>query len=251
VYCIGRTEGAVLNDANGAQGRADREWLEAVIGACTPDVVMIGPLYKMQTGNTNDEEGARDLALFVDRLRAKYGFAVIIEAHTAKSENATMPAGSSVWERWPEFGFFLALDGRLRHWRGPREEREWPEAFVAPTLADRKRENATEGVLLWRPLDGAAAPLPVDHKAERITGAKLAILRVARRQRLPRTRDEFLDLAEGARDNKRAAFAELVEQGAFRIDGVDRERENGRPYPVRVYTLTDVWRADDDPSRGA
>lgn len=34
---------------------------------------------------------------------------------------------SSLWRRWPEFGLCLFNGGRLFHWRGDREEREWPE----------------------------------------------------------------------------------------------------------------------------
>jgi replicative DNA helicase len=43
------------------------------------------------------------------------------------------PIGTSLWQRWPEFGIGLRKQKdkegqplKLDHWRGQRDEREWP-----------------------------------------------------------------------------------------------------------------------------
>ena len=57
----------------------------------------------------------------------------MMEAHqpyAAGGRRAERPYGASLWSRWPEFGLHLAESGELRHWRGARDEREWPGALV-------------------------------------------------------------------------------------------------------------------------
>jgi replicative DNA helicase len=34
-----------------------------------------------------------------------------------------------LWSRWPEFGLHLSAKGQLLHWRGARDERNWPAAL--------------------------------------------------------------------------------------------------------------------------
>ena len=49
-------------------------------------------------------------------------------AYVTRREGYMAIAGnSSLWMRWPEFGICLEDNGTLRHWRGQREERDWPE----------------------------------------------------------------------------------------------------------------------------
>lgn len=102
------------------------------------DVLVIGPLYKMATGDPVKEEPSRALADALDRLRAIRGTALLIEAHTPYAENGgktrqKRPYGASLWSRWPEFGIHLDPQGKLDHWRGPRDEREWPQALIRAT----------------------------------------------------------------------------------------------------------------------
>jgi hypothetical protein len=109
----------------------DRDWLHDRLTVNRPDLVIIGPSYKLATGDPKDEQTARSVALFLDVLRAEYGITLIIEAHIPysegpKSARPMRPYGASLWSRWPEFGVYLAPDGTLTHWRGAREERAWP-----------------------------------------------------------------------------------------------------------------------------
>lgn len=126
------------------------------VNAHRPDVIIIGPLYKMHSGDPTKEEPARALAAALDRLRTIHGSVLIIEAHSpypesAKTRRLTRPYGASLWSRWPEFGIYLAPDGKLEHWRGPRDEREWPQALERgepwpwmPTDAPAARQGPTE-----------------------------------------------------------------------------------------------------------
>lgn len=109
----------------------DVAWLATVIGAHRPDLVVIGPIYKMATGDPKDEQTARVVSTVLDQLRTTHQCALLIEAHTpyadgAKSKRPERPYGASLWSRWPEFGIYLGPEGDLLHWRGQRDERAWP-----------------------------------------------------------------------------------------------------------------------------
>lgn len=119
--------------------RTDAAWLLRRVMKHRPDVLITGSLYRLHNGNPNDEELARKLATALDACRVKAGCALILEAHAphkdANSKHRTLrPAGSSLFLRWPEFGYGLQVDDNEPHvtvdvvaWRGPRDERQWPE----------------------------------------------------------------------------------------------------------------------------
>lgn len=135
----------------------DTAWLERAITDTAPDLVVLGPLYKLHHENPNEEKPAREIAWVLDGLRERYGFALLTEAHAGKGsagdgQRNMAPIGSSVWLRWPEFGFGLRRaredpgHGRAEivdvvSWRGTREERSWPS----------KLHHAT--ALPWMPAD--------------------------------------------------------------------------------------------------
>lgn len=106
-------------------------WLEAKVKLVEPQLLIIGPVYKMAGGDPKDEQNAKSVATTLDHLRVTHNFAVLLEAHSpyadgSKSKRPERPYGASLWSRWPEFGLHLAADGTLRHWRGQRDERQWP-----------------------------------------------------------------------------------------------------------------------------
>lgn len=112
--------------------RSDHEeWLDRRLEANKPDLLIIGPLYKLAAGDPTEERVARTVALTLDKLRVKHNFALLIEAHVPHASNGRLrperPYGASLWMRWPEFGVYLAAEGQVRHWRGQRDEREWPD----------------------------------------------------------------------------------------------------------------------------
>jgi replicative DNA helicase len=120
-------------------------WLENVIAATAPDLLALGPLYKIFEADPSDETAAREVTAVLDGLRMRHGFALLTEAHPGKSLNGggdrkMEPIGSSLWQRWPENGFGIrrAKGARERRaelmdvvsWRGSREERQWPEQLM-------------------------------------------------------------------------------------------------------------------------
>jgi hypothetical protein len=128
MFPIVRSEGIDLRD------REDQAWLRNAVTATRPDIILIGPLYKMAGGDPNAEEPAKQAASVLDQIRTDSGAAFIIEAHTphaaAGGRRPKRPYGASLWRRWPEFGIHLSDQGTIRHWRGPRAEREWPTSLV-------------------------------------------------------------------------------------------------------------------------
>jgi hypothetical protein len=109
------------------------DYLEERCDAHQPDLVTIGPIYKMANGDPLSEEVAKKVALVLDALRAKHECALLIEAHQPYANGANRrverPYGASLWSRWPEYGLHLGATGELRHWRGDRDERAWPTAL--------------------------------------------------------------------------------------------------------------------------
>lgn len=124
----------------------DRRWLQKRIIATNPDLIVIGPAYKLHHAgdNTKDETIARTVTGVLDELR---GNAALILEHHSGNETPGLtrpirPFGSSLWRRWPEFGYGIrpaktppdmtaqeAADRRIAElvsWRGARDEREWP-----------------------------------------------------------------------------------------------------------------------------
>jgi hypothetical protein len=112
---------------------ADVAWLHREVAAAKPDVLAVGPVYKMAAGDPNKEEVARAVQQPLDNLRAAHGCAVLLELHTGHAFNGgrrpERPIGASVWLRWPEFGLHLRADGSLSKWRADRDQRDWPAAL--------------------------------------------------------------------------------------------------------------------------
>jgi AAA domain/DnaB-like helicase N terminal domain len=131
---------------------SDVAYLEALVAACSPDLLVLGPLYKLHTTNINDGEAARKMLDVLDRVRERHRCALLTEAHASKAESADgkrrmAPEGSSLFMRWPEFGFGLRRDkddplaAHVVSWRGQREERDWPGML----------HRSSSGLLPWRP----------------------------------------------------------------------------------------------------
>lgn len=111
---------------------ADQRWLTGLVAAASPAVLTAGPLYKLFVAGTDDEGSARLVSQYLDRLRRRFGLAVVIEAHSphgmAGDRAGLRPFGSSLWMRWPEFGFGLLQRSKrdmskveVVHWRGMRD----------------------------------------------------------------------------------------------------------------------------------
>lgn len=164
-----RTEGFDLLQAS------EVAQLAGALEASRPDLLVLGPLYKLFDADPSDETAARKLIGILDRLRARYGFALMTEAHPGKSQDGAgqrlmAPIGSSLWLRWPEYGFGIRRSRKAQGadraeivdvvaWRGTREQRQWPAELAHgdrlpwETMAARQGEDGQPAI----DLDGWAA----------------------------------------------------------------------------------------------
>lgn len=145
-----RPEGLNLADAG------DRRWLQRRVRVVNPDLLVIGPAYKLHVAGNDDKDEtiARTVTSVLDELR---GDAALVLEHHAGNEQAgsirpVRPFGSSLWRRWPEFGYGIRPAKVPAHvtqeeaearrlvdlvaWRGARDERGWP----------RQMESGGEGL---------------------------------------------------------------------------------------------------------
>lgn len=124
--------------------RTDMRRLERVFQHVRPELVCLGPAYKLFTARKGEdhEQVAGDVLDRLNTLRIRYGFGLIMEQHAPHGEGRMRelrPFGSSAWLRWPELG--IALDPhkgadagwqfghllRLARWRGDRVVCTWPK----------------------------------------------------------------------------------------------------------------------------
>lgn len=103
-----------------------------------PDLVYIGPAYKLHNDDPDKESVVKRITHVLDQIRAT-GCAVVTEAHHtkgAKTGGSLEPSGSNLWTWWPEFGRGLRLVPDTSHevrmcalesWRIDRVQRDWPE----------------------------------------------------------------------------------------------------------------------------
>jgi replicative DNA helicase len=105
-----------------------------------PDMVIVGPLYKLTPKAINNDDDAAPLIVALDSLRDR-GIALVMEAHAGKGtslegERDLRPRGSAALLGWPEMGMGIMPDktvpgqARLVKWRGERDQRHWPDIIV-------------------------------------------------------------------------------------------------------------------------
>ena len=126
--------------------------IHSAIDEHEPDMIVIGPLYKLVPTAVNNDTEAAPLINALDSIRER-GVTLVMEAHAGKGTSMDggrnfAPRGSSALLGWPEFGFGLAPDAedpKIAHvlrWRGDRDERDWPTRLtrggVMPWTDDRK-----------------------------------------------------------------------------------------------------------------
>lgn len=122
---------------------AARSEIQREIAFHRPQLVCIGPIYKMYRRGANEsyEDSADEAMAVLDELRTKYGFALIMEHHAAKGKagerRELSPMGSQRWMAWPEVGISLYKDGRdpttmhVRRYRGDRLQGvSWPDRIM-------------------------------------------------------------------------------------------------------------------------
>lgn len=148
--------------------RKDRDLglVHRLVDQYQPEILVIGPLYRLTPNGINNDEEAAPLIAALDTLRDR-GLVLAMEAHAPKGsmgERNLAPRGSAALMGWPEFGFGLAPQdkdetGRIQtaevvRWRGDRDRgRQWPKLLWAggpfPWTADEV-SNSTRQALYAR-----------------------------------------------------------------------------------------------------
>lgn len=122
---------------------ADLGRVHSWIDQAKPDLLVIGPLYRVVSGSLDKEEDAKPTLRALDSLRER-DLAMLIEVHAGHTRGQTgerelRPRGSSTLLGWPEFGLGIRRDKQIegRHptfslvrWRGDRDARAWPRRLV-------------------------------------------------------------------------------------------------------------------------
>jgi AAA domain/DnaB-like helicase N terminal domain len=118
-----------------------RATLERVVEHVKPDLVCLGPLYKLYAplSGERDAQAAEEMADALDELVARYGIALMIEHHAPKSQGGRRPLdpfGSQRWMAWPELGIRLTPkeDDQntlvVSRFRGDRLPVQWPTSMT-------------------------------------------------------------------------------------------------------------------------
>lgn len=106
-----------------------------------PDIVFIGPLYRLTPRAINDDDTAAVVLAALDTI-VQRNVSMVVEAHAGHAAGASgdrdlRPRGSAALMGWPDFGMGLRPDKKARErdtfelvrWRGDRDERQWPFAL--------------------------------------------------------------------------------------------------------------------------
>jgi len=116
--------------------------VHALVEKHRPDVLFLGPLYRLVPRAINSDDDAAPLLAAIDGIRELHDVALVMEAHAGHAqgfggERDLRPRGSAALLGWPEFGFGLrpARDENGRptetvsvvRWRGDRDARSWPD----------------------------------------------------------------------------------------------------------------------------
>jgi replicative DNA helicase len=111
---------------------SDLAEIHRLIDIHKPDLLYIGPLYKLVPKAIYSDDDAAPLIVALDSLRDR-GLALVMEAHAGKAKDhhgdrSLEPRGSSQLLGWPEFGLGLRQDEDdpkrvdVVRWRGDRED---------------------------------------------------------------------------------------------------------------------------------
>jgi replicative DNA helicase len=122
----------------------DQGLLHGWVRAHRPEILVIGPVYRMSATDVNEEQGVRAWQRPLEAIMAE-GTSVVLEHHAPNegaNKRALRPIGSSAIRRWSAQGVSLRAvlckshdlpwcptcgrSARVELWRGSRDETDWP-----------------------------------------------------------------------------------------------------------------------------
>lgn len=144
----------------------DLGMVHRLVDEVEPDLIYIGPLYKMSPVAIQTDSEATPVLAALDSLRDR-GCALLIEAHAGKATELA-PRGSAALMGWPEFGRGLrqSIDNPekfyLEEWRGDRDARDVPAELLrggpVPWLSPDVPDVVVQRFWNWRtPTQGAVS----------------------------------------------------------------------------------------------
>lgn len=156
-------ERVVIDCKNRMDITGDRSLAEIhqLLDATQPDIVVIGPLYRLIPRALQSDDEATPLLAALDTIRDR-GIALLIEAHAGHAtgeggRRQMRPRGSSALLGWPEFGYGLVPESQgvanLMPWRGDRDQRAWPDTVKR----DYRSPRWVPVDANWRDLAGVTA----------------------------------------------------------------------------------------------
>lgn len=136
----------------------DLGMVHRLVDETRPDMLLIGPLYKLVPRSIKDDDDAAPVIAALDSLRDR-DLTMLIEAHaghaqSARGERDLRPRGSSALLGWPEFGLGISRDKEIQNgrvtfsvvrWRGDRDARAWPEKL------HRRDKTNPQQIWPWAP----------------------------------------------------------------------------------------------------
>ena len=137
LHAVMLTDPADRPDLTDAHGRAA---LMRNIERIQPELVCLGPLYKLVSSDLTDRASVRYFRDTIDQAREICDSAFVIEHHaphrmSGAKERELRPIGSSELMRWPDFGFAIVSvpsedEEKLYEWKpwrgGRKRDRQWP-----------------------------------------------------------------------------------------------------------------------------
>lgn len=140
---VHRPDGINLLSSEGAAFVLER------VTAYKPDLIVIGPLYKLHLTDANEETAAHAIIRVLELAVEVCDSGLIVEAHSPHGEPRTLrPRGSSVFMAWPDSGLGIAFKDPpaqrrgqpqrdpdptrvgVHTWRGSREDYRWPRELI-------------------------------------------------------------------------------------------------------------------------
>ena len=120
----------------------DAAWLLERVTAHKPDLLAIGPFYRLHAMDINEETAARLVTRVLDEARLKADCALITEAHAGHGDGVSRsvrPVGSSLLMRWPEFGYGMKPKGDADE--HGHHHQAWSSPGAAPARSGTGRAN--------------------------------------------------------------------------------------------------------------